>query len=391
MKEKIIEKRLIENVKNIRQVLNEVVLIAPIQKGESLKEVADNLAINFIRSSTVLEFPAKSSGDGKFTSIYVKEGQSVKSILESYLDEFHKYCPTGQGFTPRLAISEHEEISGYNCFGKAMAFASYTMFHKIKTGLAFSVDHTMCVCYDGEDKYLCDPTNGTIKKMHGKFIEHEMYDWYVKSKDETDFIFNHLILTSVGVGGLYNICKSFDFLKRTPWDHSRNKILPDYDYTADLFKIMDPKLPYRKIICSLDWDNIIHKAFSSLNEYKKTYSKEWTLEIEMIRLHRERMLLHNKFDRVLVSAMRATNFGGNVKEFYTHYLPVMVPFSEEIFMYLNFGLKITSKIPKNLEVWLKVLRDFFDKDISLKEYSIKKIQGKISKQLIEPQILNSFF
>jgi hypothetical protein len=112
-----------------------------------------------------------------------------------------------------------------------MAFASFVMYHKIHTELAFSTDHTMCICYDGEKVYLCDPSSGNIWKMNGKITDHDEYGWYQKVSDD-EFRFNYLVVRSVEYGGFYAIIKTFEYLSNKPWDHTVHRANDDMSYDA---------------------------------------------------------------------------------------------------------------------------------------------------------------
>src|SRR5438046_940143 len=103
MKTKLQEKRFKEDLYLIRKVLNEVVFVEQIKQGANFEKISLGIPWDFIESSQQMEiFGVKREGE-KIIALEVAEGESRVDIARKYLIAFRELCPTGKGFTARIA------------------------------------------------------------------------------------------------------------------------------------------------------------------------------------------------------------------------------------------------------------------------------------------------
>lgn len=384
MKTKLHQRRLEHSLDHARRVFNEAIFaVELVPKGkQTFDQVIERITKDFFQSSQRILFSHLFTEQKPevFFGIGRDPEELKEDVLRRYLKLFRDYCPTGLGFTPKLSLSKEFKNHGYNCLGKAMAFASFSGQYGMETDLAFSTDHAMCICYDEGTMFLCDPTSGSLWKMNGMVCEHQNYGWYKKVEGD-NFRFNYLVVRSVSYGGFYSILKTCEFLKKTPRDHSVTIQNPSYE--IELLDIMNPRLPYRELIHSVDWESIIQEFFSGYDDYEKDYRKEWLLEIECVREYRETVSLLSGFDKALFHAIRATHFNGTFGEFHQQTIPILRMASSEVLSFLESGTTFDMILPKKSMIFLKTLREIIVKDERLKEFILKKMRRKLIDNVTE--------
>jgi len=379
MKTKLHQRRLEHNLNHARRVFNEAIFaVERIPKGkQTFEDIIGKIRKDFFQSAQRIMFAQSFDEENPHICFgpTTDPQDSKEEVLKKYLKFFRENCPTGPGFTPRLALSKEFGSQGYNCLGKAMAFASFANQYKMETELAFSTDHAMCICYDEHKMYLCDPGSGSLWKMNGMVCEHEGYGWYKKVSGD-EFRFNCLVVRSVSYGGWYSIVRTCEFLKRTPWDHTVD-VPEDAPFEIGLLGIMNPSLPYRKLIQSLNWESMIHEFFPNLDEYEKDYRTEWLLEIECVREYRTKVDVESNFDKAFFHAICATHFNGTLGEFNQQTIPVLKMAPTQVLTFLESGHEIRFTLPKKPMIFLRTLRETFEKDAKLKEYALEKMRTRL--------------
>lgn len=377
MKTKLAKKRFDEDLTRIRKVLNDVVFIEPPLRGKNFDEIAWGLIRDFIRSIQMSEmFGPCSTKKGEILIADIKSHETYLEIVQTYLELFRELCPTGSGFTPRLAVDSHASISGYNCLGKALAFGSYLTIHKILPKLVLSVEHAMCLVQDGRDCYLCDPGAGKMWKMHGTFFKNVGYGWYVAS-EEDEFHFHYLVIQPFTYGGLNAIFQTLHFLKEIGWRGGAISRKSFADYELNLFNIMDSQMGYREKICSIDWENFRGGLFKGMDDYKKKYAREWLLEGEYLRQRVAPLERRHQFDEAVFNAVRATHFKGKISDFHAEIIPLIKPLASHILDFLENRADLEIGIPHKCRIYFSTLKDLISKDPSLREYSISMIREKL--------------
>ncbi len=385
MKNKLHQRRVEHNLNHARNVFNEVIFaVKRVPKGkQTLEDIIGKIRKDFFQSAQRIMFAQSFDESNPHISFRLATSpqDSNEEVLKKYLKFFREDCPTGIGFTPRLALSKEFGSQGYNCLGKAMAFASFAHQYKMETELAFSTDHAMCICYDENKMYLCDPASGSLWKMNGMICEHERYGWYKKVSGDK-FHFNYLVIRSVSYGGWYAILRTCEFLKKTPWDHTVT-VPEDAPFEIGLLSIMNPNLPYRKLIQSLNWESMIHQFFPNLDEYEKDYREEWLLEIERVREYRAIAPLKSSFDNAFFHAIQATHFEGTFKEFNQQTISILKTVATPVLSFLESGGEFDITLSKEVMIFLRTLRGVIEKDGKLKEYTLMKMKEKLLDTAVE--------
>lgn len=377
MKNKLIKNRFEQDLLRIRKVLNALIFIEPIKKGTSFEEMCTALSINFIQSVQLSGMLGTPRTDGGMYVADVGENPTSVDIAEAYLEIFDTVAETGCGFTPKLAIHDNDTIRGYNCLGKALAFGSYLMIHKIRPYLVKTVDHAMCAFKDGDMWYLCDPSAGKIYLMCGTFFRHPNYLWYV-SNDSDDFHFNYLVIQDFEEGGLNAIFQSLEFLSNAGW--GQGAIAKDVlvDCEIALFEIMQPKLGYHKMIGSIDWYNLRTYLFEGFDDYSKDYAREWLIEAERIRLRRIALEVKHEFEDAVFNAVRTTRCNGKIQEIHQSIISELKTVAHEVINYLTMEFdELGVKVSSASAIYLATLKRLIAQNNILKEYAIDKISAKL--------------
>lgn len=376
MKNKLIKNRFEQDLLRIREVLNTAIFIEPIPKGTNFEEVCNALSINFIESVQRLELFGPKRSDGGIYVADVGDNPTPVHIAEIYLKLFSN-SKTGCGFTPKLAIDPSNRIQGYNCLGKALAFGSYLMIHKIRPYLVKTIDHAMCAFKSDDIWYLCDPSSGKIFIMCGTFFKHNDYLWYV-SNDSDDFHFNYLVIQDFEEGGLNAVFQSLEFLSSVGWEQgavAKNTLV---DCEIALFGIMDPRLPYHKMIRSIDWYNLRTYLFEGIDSHLKDHAREWLLEAERIRIQRIASEVNGAFEDAVFYAVCAAGCDGKISEFHRAIIIELKTVAQEVVTYLTMEFEgLGVQVSNASRIYLSVLKKLIAKNNILKEYAIAKISTKL--------------
>jgi hypothetical protein len=376
MKNKISKIRFEKDLELIRKVLNAVVFIEPIQKRKNFQEVCTALIFDFINAVQHSEMFGPKRTTEELYVADVGENPTMVHIAEVYLELFSTLAKTGCGFSPKLAIDKRKTIEGYNCLGKALAFGSYLMIHKLNPYLVRTIDHAMCMFKEDDISYLCDPSSGKIHMMHGTVTHHDNYSWYV-SNSADDFHFNFLVIQDFEVGGLNAIFQSLEFLSKIGWKQGAVVKSSLVDCEVSLFNIMDPKLGYREKICSIDWKNLRRHLFGDIDDYTKKYAREWLLEAERIGKRRIALDISHQFNEVVFSSVCATRYQGNITDFHNRIIHELRPVAENVITYLTMEFdKLPVRVSSESFEYLSMLKKLISQDPMLKEYTIAKIQSK---------------
>jgi len=382
MKTKLSKNRFDEDLNKIRKVMNSLIFLKPIVPHTNFEEIVNLLIFDYIAlvQQMGLFKAIKGFDDSNPSGIAVFETaprEKHVDIAKKYTAFFSEVCSSGVGFAPKIILEGPESVKGFNCLGRALSLGAYLTLHKVFTYFVQSVDHAMCMVEEREHKYLCDPGSGKVFKMHGKFVAHDGYSWYVASPKDK-FHFRYLVIQSLGSGGLNAIFQSFEFLKNIGW---RKKIIKNplfEDCEKDLLNIMDPKFGYRNQINSIDWKNFRATLFGYLDDHRTRYEREWLLEEERIRIRREHFNgVRERFDRAAFNACCATGFIGKVSDFHQKMFLVISPVADEVMRFLESSEELQVAISDQYRTYFSILKEIVSQDKELKQYALEKFRAKL--------------
>lgn len=379
MKEKLEKARLQQSHEQLLGVLSEILFLEDTfckKKRYTLREIIEQVRYNFLRSGGVHLFNERVSNvPSQYTFLNINPKATKLDIIQIYLAFFLERCPYGGcGFTPKFSMKQKFLPEGYNCLGGALLFAAF-MGQYMKVELAHSPDHAMCICYDEDQMYLCNPVSGKFWVMHGTICSHDTYGWYPKVVTD-EFHFNYLVVHSVEYGGFYLILKTFEYLATLKQDYRFLRKQKGNDYEFQLLRLLNPRLPYQKLLRKIDWSILIRHIFPEdpYENYETYYRKEWLLETEIRRRFHEESELREQFDRSFFHAIRATHFKGTMKDFNKMNIVFLKIRPDQVIYFLDLGLVIDIELPKQTMTFLTILRNLIQDDKELKDYVLKKIK-----------------